>query len=358
MLELLRPLELMLLCFAGMLTERERAINLYLREENRILREQLGKRPRLTDDQRIRLAVLGKKLGRKLLGEWASLVTPDTILRWHRRLIAANFDFSNRRKPGRPPVIDLLRRLVARMALENPLWGYDRIEGEIKKLGHQLSPTTVRNILKANGIEPSPERRKRTTWRQFLRANWSCLAAADFFTVEVWTCRGLVTHYVLFVLNLSTRRVHVAGITRNPNECWMLQMARNLTDPFEGFLLGKRFLIIDRDSKYSYEFRQMLEQSGVTPVRLPPRSPNLNAYAERFVRSIKTECTDRLIFFGERSLQYAIDEYIDHYNEERPHQGIGNQTINPVRVESTLAQSVECTARLDGLLRTYHRRAA
>ena len=157
----------MLLCLAGMLTERERLISLYQREEIRILRDQLGKRPRLNDDQRRRLAVLGKQLGRKVLGEWATLVTPDTIMRWYRRLIAAKHDFSDRRGPGRPPVINLLRKLVVRMALENRFWGYERIEGEIKKLGHRLSPTTVRNILKANGIEPSPERGKRTTWREF-----------------------------------------------------------------------------------------------------------------------------------------------------------------------------------------------
>ena len=133
----------------------------------------------------------------KRLGEWASIVTPDTILRWHRRLIAIKYDFSDRRGPGRPPVINLLRNLLVRMALENASWGYDRIEGEIKTLGHRLSPTTVRNILKANGIEPAPERQKRATWRQFLRSNWACLFAADFFTVEVWTRRGLVTRHVV-----------------------------------------------------------------------------------------------------------------------------------------------------------------
>lgn len=297
--DVLRPIELLLLCLAGVLTERDHLTNLYLREENRIYREHLGRRPRLTDAQRRRLAVLGKRLGRKLLSEWASLVTPDTIMRWHRRLIAAKHDFSDRRGPGRPPVILMLRKLVVRMALENPLWGYDHIEGEIKKLGHQLAPTTVRNILKANGIEPSPERRKRTTWREFLRSNWSCLAAADFFTVEVWTCRGLVTYYVLFVMELSTRRVHMAGIARSPNGRWMMQVARNLTDPIDGFLRNKRLLIIDRDAKYSEAFRHLLRMSGVEPVRLPAKSPNLNAYAERFVRSIKNECTDRLIFFGE-----------------------------------------------------------
>ena len=350
--DVLRPLELMLICLAGVLTERDLLINLYQREENRILREQLGKRPRLNDDQRRRLAVLGKQLGRKLLGEWASIVTPDTILRWHRQLIAATHDFSDRRGPGRPPVINLLGRLVVRMALENPFWGYDRIEGEIKKLGHRLSPTTVRNILKANGIEPSPERRKRTRWREFLRSNWSCLAAADFFTVEVWSCRGLVTYYVLFVMDLATRRVHVAGITRNPSERWTMQIAKNLTDPCDGFLSDKRLLIIDRDAKYSEAFRDLLRRSDVQPVRLPARSPNLNAYAERFVRSIKTECTERVIFFGERSLRHAIDEYLEHYNEERPHQGIGNRPI-ALDPESPPASAVVCRERLGGLLRSY-----
>ena len=218
MLEVLRPLDLLLICLAGWINERDHRVNTYLRAENRVLKEQLGtRRLRLTDDQRRRLAVLGKSLGRRVLAEWASLVTPDTIMRWYRKLVAEKWDYSGRRGPGRPPVILLLQKLVVRMALENPLWGYDRIEGEIRKLGHRLSPTTVRNILKANGIEPSPERRQRTTWRQFLSANWDCLAAADFFTVEVCSWRGLATYYVLFVLELSTRSVQVAGITRNPN---------------------------------------------------------------------------------------------------------------------------------------------
>ncbi len=348
----------MLLCLAGVITEREHVINLYLREENRILREQMGKRPRLTDGQRRRLAVLGKQLGRKLLGEWASLVTPDTIMRWYRKLIAMKWDYSARRGPGRPPVILLLRKLVVRMALENPFWGYDRIEGEIRKLGYRLSPTTVRNILKANGIEPSPERRKRTTWRQFLSAHWDCLTAADFFTVEICSWRGLDTHYVLFVIDLSTRRVHVAGITRNPNTPWMMQMARNLTDPIDGFLVDKRFLIIDRDSKYCETFRHLLESSGVKPVRLPARSPNLNAYAERFVRTIKEECLSRLIFFSERSLRYAIDQYIEHYHEERPHQSLGNRPIDVQNDPRSPAKFAKCRPRLGGLLRSYERSAA
>ncbi len=347
------PAEFLLICIAGCMNQRDRRINEYLRTENRILREQLGKkRLRLTDDQRRRLAVIGKTLGRKLLSEWGSIVRPDTIMRWYRKLVAEKWDYSARRGPGRPPVINFLRKLVVRMALENPSWGYDRIEGEVKKLGHRLSPTTVRNILKAKGIEPSPERRKRTTWRQFLKAHWSCLAAADFFTVEVLSCTGLVTYYVLFVMEVSTRRVHIAGITRNPNMRWMLQIAKNLTDPFDGFLLEKRILILDRDTKYCDAFRQLLEMSGVIPLVLPPRSPNLNAYAERFVRSIKEECTERVIFFGERAMRYAIAEYIVHYNAERPHQGVGNRPIT-LEPESPPAATIVCRERLGGLLRSY-----
>ncbi len=359
MVAIFGPLEFLLICLAGWINQQDRMIIDYLRAENRIFREQMGKKKvRLTDDQRRRLAVLGKALGRKLLQEWACIVTPDTILRWYRKLIAAKWDYSARRGPGRPPVILLLRRLVVRMALENPLWGYDRIEGEIRKLGHRLAPTTVRNILKANGIEPSPERRKRTTWRQFLSSNWDCLAAADFFTVEVWSWRGLITYYVLFVMELSTRRVHIAGITRNPDTRWMIQVARNLTDPVDGFLLDKRFLIMDRDSKFCEAFRHLLKTSGVKAISLPARSPNLNAYAERFVRTIKEECLCRLILFSERSLRYAVDQYIEHYQDERPHQGIGNRPIVDSRSTWPRARSADCRERLGGLLRSYERRAA
>ena len=191
-----------------------------------------------------------------------------------------------------------------------------------------------------------------------MTTNWDCLAAADFFTVEVWSWRGLITYYVLFVLELSTRRVHIAGITRNPDTPWMMQMARNLTDPIDGFLADKRFLIIDRDTKYCEAFRHILESSGVKPVRLPPRSPNLNSFAVRFVRSIKEECLARLILFSERSLRYAIDQYIAHYHDERPHQGIGNRPIVVRSVQLPPADSAECRRRLGGLLCSYERRAA
>jgi putative transposase len=184
------------------------------------------------------------------------------------------------------------------------------------------------------------------------------LAAADSFTVEVWTYRGLAAYDVPFVIERSARRVHIAGIRHNPNERWMMQVAKNLTDPLDGFLLDKRYLIMDRDTKYSEASRHLLEMSGVRPVRLPPKAPNLNAYVERFVRSINSERTNRLIFCRERSLRYAIGEYVERDNEERPHQGIANRSPVARNVEPHPARIVDCRERLGGLLRSYHRRAA
>jgi len=184
------------------------------------------------------------------------------------------------------------------------------------------------------------------------------LAAADFFTVEVWGLRGLLTFYVFFVIELATRRIEIVGITPGPDEAWMMQIGRNLTDPVDGFLADKKLLIIDRDSKYSAAFRSLLAESGVEPVRLPPRSPNLNAHAERFVRSIKDECLNRMIFFGERSLRKATREFAAHYHQERNHQGLGNQLVEPNDRLDRNFGAVDCLQRLGGMLRFYHRVAA
>jgi transposase InsO family protein len=184
------------------------------------------------------------------------------------------------------------------------------------------------------------------------------LAAADFFTVEVWGPRGLVTFYVFFLIELATRRIEIAGITPGPNEAWMMQVGRNLTDPTDSFLAEKELLILDRDSKYSAEFRDLLKGSGVEIVRLPPRSPNLNAHAERFVRSIKDECLSRVILFGERSLRKATREYAAHYHRERNHQGIENRLIEPGDRRGSTISAIECVQRLGGMLRFYHRVAA
>jgi transposase InsO family protein len=191
--------------------------------------------------------------------------------------------------------------------------------------------------LKRSGIDPAPERGKRTTWSTFLRAHWNVLAASDFFTVEVWTSTGLLTHYVFFVMNVAERVVHIAGITTRPNEAWMLQMGRNLMDEENGALASKRYLLIDRDTKYTRQFRRLVEEGGTEIIRLPPMSPNLNAYAERFVRSIKDECLSRMIFIGQASLRRAVAEYMDHYHRERNHQGIGNRVICAPAVPEQLA---------------------
>ena len=358
MAAVLQPWQILVAALAGWMGRQQDAVIEYLREENRVLKQQLGRtRLRLTDHQRQRLAVRGKAIGRRALAEVASLVTPDTILRWHRQLIAKKWTHK-RRSPGRPRVMEVIADLVVRMARENPRWGYTRIQGALNNIGHRVGRTTVANILKENGIDPAPERGTRTTWSQFLEAHWDVLAAADFFTVEVWGPRGLVTFYVFFLIELTTRRIEIAGITPGPNEAWMMQIGRNLTDPIDGFLADKKFLILDRDSKYSTAFRDLLKGSGVEVVRLPPRSPNLNAYAERFVRSIKDECLNRMIFFGERSLRKATREYAAHYHGERNHQGIDNRLIEPGGREASASGSIECVQRLGGMLRFYHRAAA
>jgi transposase len=234
--------------FSGWVNRRQLSVIEYLLEENRLLREQVeGRRLRLTDDQRRRLAVKGKVLGRRVLGEVAGIVTPDTILRWYRRLVARKYDGSRRRGPGRPRTKSDLAGLVLRMAQENPRWGYTRIRGAMKSLGHEIGRSTVERILRDSGIEPAPQRGERTSWGTFLATHWEALAAADFFTVEVLTLGGLVRYFVFFVMRLKTRTVEIAGITCQPTEAWMKQIARNLTDSHSGFLRGMDHLVLDRD---------------------------------------------------------------------------------------------------------------
>ena len=360
MARVIRPWQIFVVAAAGWISRHQDAVIEYLREENRVLKQQLGgRRLRLTNAQRRRLAEKGKALGYRMLSEVATIVTPDTILRWHRRLIAKKWDHSwRRRDPGRPPVMKEIADLTVRIAREAPSWGYSRIQGALANLGHRVARTTIARILKQHGIDPAPERGKGTPWSTFLKAHWECLAAVDFFTVEVWGLRGLVTFYVLFVMELSTRRIHFAGVTPNPDTAWMMQIGRNLTDPIEGFLRDTRFVIMDRDSKYCEAFRTLLDDAGARPVRLPPRSPNLNAYAERFVRSAKHECINRMIFFGERSLRKATREFAAHYHGERNHQGIDNRLIEPRGGVGSDRGRVECRERLGGMLRYYRRAAA
>jgi transposase InsO family protein len=352
------PVAFFLLLFSGWVNRQQQAVIDYLLEENRILRAERGsRRLRLTDDQRRRLAVKGKVLGRRRLGNIAGIVTPDTILRWYRRLVAKKYDGSKKRVPGRPRTKPDIAALVVRMANENPTWGYTRIRGGLRSLGREVARNTIKAILKDYGIEPAPERGTKTPWKTFLAAHWDGLAAADFFTVEVLTMGGLVRYFVLFVMRLKTRTVEIAGITRQPNEAWMKQTARNLTDAQDGFLRGVRYLILDRDPLYTTAFRRILRDSGVKPLLLPAWSPNLNAYAERFVLSAKSECLERVVPLGEEHLRAAVREFVDHYHEERPHQGLGNELIAPqAKVIGT--GPLKCRERLGGVLKFYYREAA
>jgi transposase InsO family protein len=353
------PLRLLVISVAGWLGQQQRDAIDYLREENRVLREQLcDRRLRLNDNQRRRLAAKAKGLGRRVLREIATIVSPETLLRWHRRLIAQKYDGSKKRSPGRPRTFRQVETLVVRLATENRDWGYRRILGALSNLGYTIGRGTVANILKRHGIEPAPERSRKTTWKEFLSRHWDVLVAADFFTVEVWTRSGLTRFLVLFLIELSTRRVEIGGIATKADGIWMDQVARNLCDDGDGFLMGKRYLIHDRDPLFTTAFVATLAASGVKSVKLPPRSPNLNAYAERFVRTIKESCLDRMILFGEDSLRKAIREFLFHYHGERNHQGLGNRLIAPEKAHAGNRGAIRRRDRLGGMLNYYYRQAA
>ena len=355
----LDPFRFLLITLAGWMNQHQQHAIAYLVEENRVLREQIGRRRmQFTDDQRRRLAAKAKILGTKWLSQIATIVTPETLLAWHRKLIAQKYDCSGNRKPGRPRILAEVQALIVRMARENREWGYRRIQGALANLGYDYANSTVANILKKNGIEPVPERSRRTTWKEFLRRHWDQIVATDFFTIEVWTPKGLQRFVVLFFLELSTRRVEVGGIAATPNGLWMTQIARNLTDGIDGFFMGKRYLIHDRDPLYTNEFLDMLADVGVQSVKLPRRSPNLNAYAERFVRTIKESCLNRMIWFGEDSLRRAISEFVSHYHFERNHQGLGLDNHLIIPTQATMKGAVQKRERLGGLLNYYFRQVA
>lgn len=240
---------------------------------------------------------------------------------------------------------------------KNLAWGYDRIAGALANLGYTVSDQTIGNILRAHGLGPASERKRHTTWTEFIRRHKDVLWATDFFTTEVWTSRGLATVYALFFIHLHTRKVVMGGLTYSPNEAWVKQIARNVTG-VTGELSNARCLIHDRDTKYTDGFVKILEAVGVEPVRLPPKSPNLNAFAERWVLSIKSECLDLMILFGKQSLEYVIKNYLAHYHNQRNHQGLNNVIPFPdERLQSTDGRITK-SERLGGLLNFYYREAA
>ena len=346
---------MLLAALIGWLDRRQQETVAYLVEENRVLRKQLqGRRLRLSDDEGCRLAIRGHQVGRRMLRQIATIVTPDTILRWHRQLIARKWTCRNGRRV-RLGVLAEIRRLVVRMAEENPTWGYTRIRGALKNVGHRVGRSTIARILKAHGIAPVPERP--TSWQTFLRAHWGAIAGADFFTTEVWTCCGLVTYFTVFVIDLASRRVQIVGSTPFPNDLFMDQVVRTLTAADEGALVGHRVLICDRNAKWSAAVRGQLDEAGTRVILTPFHAPNANAYAERFVRSIKHECLNRVIPLGARHLRQTITEFVEHYHLERNHQGLANELIEGMPALKDPRGRIRRRQRLGGLLNYYSRAA-
>jgi putative transposase len=259
------------------------------------------------------LAVVATVLPRP---RWGALgVRPETVLRWHRRLIARRWTYPHR-LPGRPSTPRDQARLVVRLARENPTWGYRRIHGELVRLGVRMAPSTVWAILRRHDIDPAP-RRRGPTWSEFLSAQARGILACDFFTVDTILLRRI---YVLFIEHAS-RRVHFAGVTPNPTGAWVTQQARNLAPRLDGF----RFLIRDRDAKFTSAFDEVFRSQGIEVIRTPIRAPRANAVAERFVGTVRRECLDRTLTFGRRHLHAALAEYLAHYNDHRPHRTLGQQ---------------------------------
>lgn len=333
--------------------------NEYLAAENEILKSKLEGRLLFTTAEKVRLATLGKEIGRRGLKDIGCIVTPDTILKWYRELVAKKFDGSKQRKsPGRPRTDAETEELVCRLARENPRWGYTRIRGELHKLKIHLCETVIGEILARNGIPPGPKRSQEVGWTEFIRDHMHNTVATDFFAVEALTPEALVTYYVLIFLHHATRRVHLAGITTSPDEPWMKQVARNATMEDVGFLNEMKYVIHDRDGKFCPAFDGVLKSAGKGLVKLPARSPDLNAFAERWILSCKDECTRRILMIGEEGVWQAVREYITHHYLERPHQGLGNVVPAGECGDAPATGTVECHERLGGLLRSYSRAAA
>ena len=333
------------------LFDRDLALqNDYLRQENKILRSKLGKRVSLNESERRLLVKYGLPV-KDHLHEIISIVRPDTLLAWHQRMKRKKWTFEHK-KPVRPRKAGETKKLVLKLAEEN-IWGYRRIAGEMKKLGHELCSGTVRNILIKNGLPPAPQR-KGMSWKRFIQSHMDVAWAMDFFTEEVWTVGGLVTFYTLFLIHLKTRRVHIAGCTPYPDSAWVKQQARNFSMLLDDIDEKCRYVIHDRDNSFS-GFDFILKAQGIKIVKTPPKAPMCNAFAERFVREAR-QTLNQIIPLGQWHFRHVLKSIEQHHNNERPHQGIGNQI--PLGFEypqiPAEASQVGCKSSLGGLLKHYY----
>jgi transposase InsO family protein len=313
-----------LFAFLVLLARRDRSKELeilVLRHELAILRRQAG-RPRCEPHDRLLLAALSRVAPRR---SWSAFpVRPETLLRWHRRLVARRWTYPHRR-PGRPPLERQVRELIVRLARENTSWGYVRIVGELRKLGISVSATLVRSVLAEASIPPAPQR-DRHSWRCFLRQQGESVLACDFLTVDTVWLRRL---YVLVFLSIGSRRVHYVACSSNPDTAWMLQQARNLLMDLDDRGRSVRFLIHDRDSKFSAAFDAIFASEGVRIIRTPVRAPNANEHIERWFGSVRRECLDRLLILGRRQLEHVLRIYVQHYNGRRPHRALDLEPPDP-----------------------------
>jgi hypothetical protein len=320
---------------------------LVLRHEVAVLRRSRPK-PRLNWADRAVFAALIRLLPEA--SRRHRLVTPGSILRWHRRLVAKKWTYPHR--AGRPPIEDAVATLIARMATENTTWGYQRIQGELLKLGHRVGASTIRRVLRRSGIPPAPARHTDTTWRQFLRTQASAMLAVDFFHVDC--ALTLQRLYVLFVLEVNSRYVHILGVTANPDGPWTTQQARNLVWDLGDRVAEFRFLVRDRAGQFTASFDAVLADMGIAVVKIPPRCPRANCFAERFVLTARTELTDRMLIFSQRHLRTVLAEFVRHYDGRRPHRG---RQLQPPRPNYPIAdlshERIKRRPILGGLINEY-----
>lgn len=336
-------------------------MNDYLVEKIRIYEEHLTsltgkKRPELTESDKRRLAQKGKALNDFLLASVEPTWAPGTLRDWYNSLVGAKYDSTgnpDQKKRGRKPVSPEIVEEVLRLANQNPDWGYKRIAGTMRYLGYDICPSTVKHILDNHGIVPDPERRLRGDWEQFIETQQYVSAATDFAQVEMLTSGGLVRESLLFFMDIGSRETRLGGIVHDPDSNWTTQIARNMCDMIDGFMLGKKYLIRDRDALFTRRFDTMFESIGVKIKKLPPFTPQMNARMENFIRAIKTECLDKIIFTSEAQLRVAIKDYLEYWNHYRPHAGLDGNMVKPYPQD--MDAPVREVTFLGGLLHGYRR---